>query len=57
MIDPSTDMTKVQFGEPISFIGVVYMSKSEGLLTRVERTQRQVLSPRDTPAWVTTHKA
>ena len=42
MIDPSTDMTKVQFGEPISFIGVVYMSKSEGLLTRVERTQRQL---------------
>jgi hypothetical protein len=33
------DTTKVQFGEPMSFAGVIYRNKGEGLLTGAEMTQ------------------
>jgi hypothetical protein len=32
------DMTKVQLGEPVSFIGITYRTMSEGLLAAVEMT-------------------
>ena len=40
MTDQST--TKVQLGEPMSFIGVTYRNMGEGLLTGAEMTQGQL---------------
>ena len=54
--EQSMDTSKVQLGEPVSFIGVSHRITDEGLLTGAEMTQRQ-LSPQLTPAWVTTHKS
>ena len=34
--DQCTDTTKVQLGEPMSFIGVTYRSVGEGLLTEAD---------------------
>lgn len=48
MIDQSMNTTKVQFGEPISFIGITYRNVGEGLLTGAEITQTNAL-PKHTP--------
>ena len=40
--DQSTDTTKVQLGEPMSFIGVTYRNMGEELLIGTEMTQRQL---------------
>lgn len=40
MADRSTDTTKVQLGEPMSFIGVTHRNMGEGLLIGAEMTQR-----------------
>ena len=37
--DQSTNVTKVQLGEPMSFTGVTYRGMDERLLTGTERTQ------------------
>lgn len=42
MTDESTDITKVQFGEPVSFVGVTYRNMGESLLIGGEITQRQL---------------
>lgn len=42
MTDQSTDITKVQFGEPVSFVGVTYKNMGESLLLGGEITQRQL---------------
>ena len=48
MTDQSEDPSKVQIGEPVSFIGVPYKRVwSEGSLTGAE------ITPVPTPAWVT----
>lgn len=41
-IDQTTDATKVQFGEPMSFIRVTYKNMVEMLRIRGEMTQRQL---------------
>ena len=38
--DQSAHITKVLFGELISFIGITYRNMGEGLLTGAEMTQR-----------------
>jgi hypothetical protein len=40
--DQSTNTTKVQLGEPMSFIGVASRNMGERLLTGAEMTQRQL---------------
>ena len=39
----STDTTKVQRGEPVSFTEDTYRNMGKGLLTEAEMTQRQLL--------------
>lgn len=56
LIEQSTDTTKVQFDEPIHFIGVTYCNTGEEFLTGVEMTERQ-LHHHQSPAWMTAHKA
>ena len=54
MIEQSTDTTKLQLSEPISFIGVTYRNMGVELLTRREMTQRQLHHQEPTnPLWVT----
>lgn len=49
--DQSTETTKVQCGEPKSFIGASYRNVSDSLLKGVYVTQRQIdVSPKSTPA-------
>lgn len=50
------DTTKVQLGEPMSFIRVTYGNVDEGLLRGTKITQTAALS-KLTPAHVTTHKS
>ena len=42
MTNQSTNITKVQLGEPMSFIGVTYRNMGEGSCTGAEMTQRQL---------------
>lgn len=56
MTDQSTDTTKVQCDEPMSFIGLIYRNMDEELFRAIERTQRTA-SPRPTQACMTAHKA
>ena len=42
MTEQSTDTTKDQLDEPVSFIGVNYRSMDEASLTGAEMTQRQL---------------
>ena len=42
---PSMDTTKVQLGEPMSFIEATYRNIGQELLTRAEMTQRQLYHP------------
>lgn len=44
------DTSKVQPGESMSFIGVTFRNVGEGLLKRVQMTQRQLHHPMPTPA-------
>lgn len=39
---PRQGAIKVQLGEPVSFIGVIYRNMGEGLLKGAEMSQRQV---------------
>lgn len=56
--DQSTDMTKVQLAEPMSFSMIIYKNMGKGLLTGAEVTQRQVGAlPKHTPEWMTDHKS
>lgn len=41
MTDQSLDTTKVQLGEPMSFIGFIHKNMSEGLLIGAEMTEKQ----------------
>lgn len=45
MTDQSPDTTKIQFDESLSFIGVIYRSMDEELLTRAEMAQKQLHHP------------
>lgn len=50
MTDTRTD-AKVQFGEPMGFIGVPWRNMGERLLTEEEMINGS-RTPRSTPAWV-----
>jgi len=47
MTDQSLDTTKVQLGEPVSFIEVIYRSRNDS---------KTAASPKPTPVWVTVLK-
>lgn len=55
MTDQSKDTTKIQLGESVNFIEVIYRNMSQGLLTVAEITQRQQLD-RQKPTPVMVHK-
>lgn len=42
MTEKNTDIIKVQFGELMNCIGIIYRNMVEELLTRAEMTQRQM---------------
>lgn len=42
MTNQGTDITKFQHGEPVSFVGVTYVSVGEGFLTGAEMVHRQL---------------
>ena len=50
-----TDITKVQLGKPVSFIGVIYGNMGVRSLNR-NRNHLIVISPNLSPAWMTGHK-
>lgn len=53
--DPSTDTTKVQLGELVSFIGVTQRNGGEGLLTGTKKDSKIASLWRPTPTQVTAH--
>lgn len=55
--DQNTNTTKVQRGEPRSFMGDVYRNVGVEILTGAENDSKRAVSPKPLQAWVTAHKA
>jgi hypothetical protein len=55
--DQCVDTIKVQFDEPMSFIGIIYRNIGKELLKGTEMTQRQLYQQGPPQHWVAAHKA
>lgn len=55
--DHSNDCIKVQFDEPMNFIGVTYRNMGKWLVNRNRNDSRITVSPKRTLAWVTVYKS
>lgn len=51
MANQGTGITKFQHGEPVSFVGVTYVSVGEGLLTGVKMAHRQLYHTSPAQHW------
>lgn len=56
MADQSADSTRLQLGEPLSFIWVTYRNIGERVTYSLEMIQKTAATPNSTLAWVRAHK-
>lgn len=57
MTNESTDSSRAQFGEPLSFIGITYRNMGEGLFTGAKKDSKTTAPLNPTPARVTPHES